>query len=254
VRTIRDWIYSLLHRPLWRRLLTCIPAIRRLHGGAHLSHPLDRHYGIDTGGFMPPDLLVADPATAPLISAYLASSPELLRLVLKSIGGLSQMTFLDCGCGKGRALAVAAEFPFRRIIGVEISDPIFAVLARNMAAIGREDIEIIQADIRSVLLPDGDLLLYLYNPFGQEILAELAEKMRRHIAAGKGKLFCIYVNPIWREVFDQAPYLRFVGLIEAPSVSADRQYGLTAHDMQAVLFESITGQESVAAKSRIADL
>ena len=32
-----------------------------------------------------------------------------------------EFTFIDVGCGKGRALLLASEFPFRRIVGVELS-------------------------------------------------------------------------------------------------------------------------------------
>src|SRR5947209_11387712 len=39
----------------------------------------------------------------------------------------SRSTFLDYGSGKGRAVIVAAAFPFRRIIGIEISDRLFAI-------------------------------------------------------------------------------------------------------------------------------
>jgi tRNA G46 methylase TrmB len=39
-------------------------------------------------------------------------------------GAYSQYTFIDVGSGKGRVLFVAAEYPFRKVIGVEFQMPI----------------------------------------------------------------------------------------------------------------------------------
>ncbi len=54
-------------------------------------------------------------------SFYQPSEPVLFR---EMVGGLpidcSEFTFIDVGSGKGRALLLAADYPFRRIIGVEV--------------------------------------------------------------------------------------------------------------------------------------
>lgn len=41
--------------------------------------------------------------------------------------------FLDLGSGKGRMVLSAARFPFRRIIGVELSNDLTAIARRNVA-------------------------------------------------------------------------------------------------------------------------
>src|SRR6516225_8353137 len=42
-------------------------------------------------------------------------------------------TFVDIGCGKGRALMVASAFPFRRLVGVEISPELCEIARANTA-------------------------------------------------------------------------------------------------------------------------
>jgi tRNA G46 methylase TrmB len=56
------------------------------------------------------------------IHAYHAVPAWLIRETLNSIPLQPNVfAFIDMGSGKGRALLVASEFPFARIVGVEIS-------------------------------------------------------------------------------------------------------------------------------------
>ena len=66
---------------------------------------------------------------------------------------IDQAAFVDLGCGKGRALYVAAEFGYRRVVGVEYV-PVLAKLARTNAdayrkahrAVSDLSIEVIEGD------------------------------------------------------------------------------------------------------------
>jgi tRNA G46 methylase TrmB len=53
---------------------------------------------------------------------YLPIRPNTARRVLRSLPlrDHSDYTFVDLGSGKGRMLLIASEFPFRRIVGVEM--------------------------------------------------------------------------------------------------------------------------------------
>jgi SAM-dependent methyltransferase len=43
---------------------------------------------------------------------------------------------LDMGCGAGRAICVAAQYPFARVIGIEIDERLCAILGVRGAAMG----------------------------------------------------------------------------------------------------------------------
>jgi predicted RNA methylase len=43
-----------------------------------------------------------------------------------------ETTFVDIGSGKGRALIIAAEYAFKRIIGVEYSPSLATICRRNL--------------------------------------------------------------------------------------------------------------------------
>ena len=78
-------------------------------------------------------------------------------------------TFVDLGCGKGRVVLAAAQRPFRRVVGVEISTELAAIARANVDAYRPPPpllapIEIVRADVTEIDLPDGDLLVHLYHP------------------------------------------------------------------------------------------
>lgn len=50
--------------------------------------------------------------------------------------GIEDYTFVDIGCGKGRAVLLASEVRFREIVGIELNTKL-AVLARKMQRCGR---------------------------------------------------------------------------------------------------------------------
>src|SRR3954466_4607571 len=81
---------------------------------------------------------------------YIPSAWHVLPRALRYLGVSEQDTFVDFGWGKGRVLQQAANRPFRRVIGVEIS-PVLAEIARtNLAARARQhrarSVEIVVSD------------------------------------------------------------------------------------------------------------
>jgi SAM-dependent methyltransferase len=100
--------------------------------------------------------------------------------------------FIDIGCSKGRALALARRHPFSRVIGIE-RDPYFAAIARhNAAAIG--NVEIVEADAFTYDLPLSPTVFFLSRPFPLDV----AERMGAHIIASlrdrPRKVFVLYYS------------------------------------------------------------
>jgi hypothetical protein len=66
-------------------------------------------------------------------SAYQPSEPALFREML---GGMDvdfrEFTFIDIGSGKGRALLMAADFPFHRVLGVELLPELHSIAQENI--------------------------------------------------------------------------------------------------------------------------
>ena len=102
---------------------------------------------------------------------YLPSRMAPLRAVLRSGAVPTGLTFVDVGCGKGRALAVAAHCGFRRLEGIECRADFLAHAERNLAAVatrtGGLDVRLLRVDALDHELEPSDQVVYLYDPFDQ---------------------------------------------------------------------------------------
>lgn len=93
-----------------------------------------------------------------------------------------EYSFVDLGCGKGRVLLLAAQRPFRKIVGVEISTELAATARRNIAQF-RPSSERVRAitvenvDVRTFAMPAGHLLIHMYHPFDPEISAAVFKRL-----------------------------------------------------------------------------
>lgn len=83
---------------------------------------------------------------------------RLLRLVPAE---LATTTFVDIGCGKGRALLVASGLPFHRLVGLEI-DPSLVDTARTLNADHR--VEVIVGDATAWEVEDDVGVVYFSTP------------------------------------------------------------------------------------------
>ena len=94
----------------------------------------------------------------------------------------SAYTFVDLGSGKGRMLLVAAEMGFGRCVGVEFSRSLQAQAEENLRRFrGRKGvaIESVLADAAEFAFPAGDLVVYLFNPFGAETMGRVLRNLER---------------------------------------------------------------------------
>ncbi len=114
-------------------------------------------------------------------------------------------TFVDLGSGLGRVVLLAAERPYRQVIGVEISPALHEVAKENRDRYPRErlqsrDIRLVRADAATFTFPRGDLAVYLYNPFRAPVLQAVVDRLAVHRAA----VVLAYHTPLERETIDRA--------------------------------------------------
>jgi SAM-dependent methyltransferase len=171
-------------------------------------HPFDRKYGTDTGGYLGPEDLVKGRANDAHNYGYSAIAPSVFREAcrrwretLPAVSGkIEGYSFVDVGAGKGRALLLAAELPFRKVIGVELSEELSRVAQGNVARWSRvakpkAKIRVVQGDAAKFRWPRTPLLVYLYNPFACSIIAQMAENLAAAATSGSGLVDLLYVNP-----------------------------------------------------------
>lgn len=88
----------------------------------------------------------------------------------------TEFTFIDIGAGKGKVLFLAAEFAFKRIIGVEFDTYLARVIENNISSYSNPErqcdtIEVVNMNALDFQLPTGSIILFFYFPFRAPLLA-----------------------------------------------------------------------------------
>lgn len=173
----------------------------------------DRKFGVDTRGRIILNALQIQSPNLAHGHAYGAILPEKLLPVLQRLPiDYRQFTFIDFGSGKGKALMLASDFPFRRIIGVEFSRELHQVAQHNLQRYRqktgkRMEIESLCMDAAAFELPAGPLVCYFYNPFGPEVLAKVLQNIRQALEASPRPVYVIYQLPLYQRVMEQSGFL-----------------------------------------------
>jgi SAM-dependent methyltransferase len=125
---------------------------------------------------------------------------------------LNTFTFIDLGSGKGRALLLAAMYPFARIVGVEVQPELEAIAHRNLEAVAGNGqrchrIESLCADAREYNFPPENLVLYLFNPFPDYVLREVLQNLANSARRSPRQIFVLYNAPFEKQEFERIPEL-----------------------------------------------
>lgn len=168
----------------------------------------ERDLGIDTRGILPNHALRSGKALDDAVLGYQSTLPSVVRAALRELGDLSEAHFIDIGAGKGCALAVATEFSFVSISGIELNPDLCAIARRNAASIAarypaRTPIRVIEGDASQPYLPhSGVAVVFAHHPFGEELIRRLLDSL----APGGGvPVYFIYVNPVHADLVDAHP-------------------------------------------------
>ena len=58
--------------------------------------------------------------------------------------------------------------------------------------------------------PAENIVLFFYNPFGEEMMRMLASNVEEAILTNGKELYLIYVNPLFRRVWDDSGFLEAI--------------------------------------------
>jgi len=118
--------------------------------------------------------------------------------------------FLDIGCGKGRALCLAAHHGFMTVTGLDFSKALCDIAKANLQhtkkIIPELDYEVINNDAFYFDIPDDVDCIFLFNPFDEIIMSAVANNIFESLRNNPRRLHIIYVNPLHKEVFTKAGF------------------------------------------------
>jgi SAM-dependent methyltransferase len=139
-------------------------------------------------------------------SSYQPTEPTLFREML---GGMDvdfrKFTFIDIGSGKGRALLMAADFPFHGVLGVELLPELHRIAQANINRYASPSqqcfsVQSVCADAREFAFPPQALLLYLFNPLPEPGLRRLLENLQQSLRENPRPMYLLYHNPLLEHV------------------------------------------------------
>ena len=206
----------------------------------HPVHPFDQLRGTDTGGLIPArDLLTGHPSDRH-VTAYYGVAPSILRALLDVWQHrtappfpLDRYTFLDVGAGKGRAVLVAAENPFRQVVGVELNPELATIAERNLSLVETppanvegapellSPIRLVRGDALEVPLPETPTLVHLFHPFEAPLLRKFLGRVETDFLARPRQLDLLYVNAEHSRVLTRNPAFQLLWSGAVPMSTED---------------------------------
>lgn len=179
-------------------LLREFRAARSLHPDGDLNE-FDRMHGIETEGKFGgwtylSDLNISSPNWIEG-NDYLPIEPERFERALASVDiDFENFIFIDFGSGKGRALLLASEYPFKEIVGLEFSPELHRMAEDNIRRYSSPtqkctNIKSLNIDFATFVLPSQPSVLFFFDPCRGRVLAE--------VIAGIGKSLLSYPRPVY---------------------------------------------------------
>jgi SAM-dependent methyltransferase len=167
-----------------------------------VDREFDEKFGVSTGGITQLKRLHLAGSREDA-APHIAADPDEFSAALGALGAdFSQYTFVDLGAGKGRALLLAAAYGFKEIVGVEFARELVEVAQRNIRAARAPDsppISILEQDATTYELPDGPIVLFMYNPFAGKTMETVARRTRESLERNPRPLHVLYLNPFHLE-------------------------------------------------------
>lgn len=124
------------------------------------------------------------------------------------VGLQSTDVIVDLGAGKGRVVCVAASYPVKRVVGVEIEPHLAVEGKRNAAAMrGRRAPIEFRCQSATDCNYDEATVITLFNPFGSETMHEVLKRIEDSLARCPRELKIIYCNPVLSPQLAAKPWL-----------------------------------------------
>ncbi len=150
-------------------------------------------------------------------SAYQPTDPALFNEMMSGLKiSFREFTFIDMGSGKGRVLLMAADYPFHRIVGVELFPALHRVAQENLKAYHSDSqrcftLETVCGDAREFVFPPEPILLYLFNPLPERALIDVITNLDHSLGQSPRVVYVLYHNPLLEHVLIRHPAFSKIG-------------------------------------------
>ncbi len=218
---------TLLFRNLWSFLRDSTPERRRQRYG-DMEYDWEHRVNTTSGTLGWRERLLGT-----FHSPYQPTDPALFREMMSALPiQFDKFTFIDIGSGKGRTLLMASEYPFQKIIGVELLPELHQVAQENLRLYQSESqkcfaLESVCGNATTFPFPAEPLVLYLFNPLPESGLRQMLANLDRSLAANPRPAYVLYYNPLLEHVLAGTAQLTRLGGTESYSLYSSSKTELT---------------------------
>ena len=165
----------------------------------------EKKYGINTTGADELKKLKRKGIDISHATMYMPVSYQLLEEALQQIPAADKKHFMDIGCGKGRAMCVAAYYDFKKISGIDFSKEFCEAAINNISVtkvkIPAINFSVTEADAAVANIPGDVDCIFLFNPFDETIMKKAMQHINASISNNPRRVNVIYANPLYKKLF-----------------------------------------------------
>lgn len=164
-------------------------------------------FGFETLGMVSGDALAIDSNLQAHARPYLPTPFYFACSAFRHLpADVSDSVFVEMGCGLGRVMLYASGFPFRTLVGIEVSEPLAAAAHRNLERFYRKrrrrspPWQVVCCDAAAFDVPAESAVFYFADPFDDTVMAPVIDNIVAAVVNAGQRAFVIYVHPAHPEV------------------------------------------------------
>ncbi len=165
----------------------------------------DKKFHVDTTGYDKLKHLTKADIDITHSTMYMAAPYMMLDIFYEKSNLKNSKHFLDIGCGKGRALFVAATYGAKKITGVDLSSKLLGVARTNIVCFSKnypgKNITLKHDNAWYFEIEEDVDVIFLFNPFDEILMQQVADNIDISLEENPRKIQVIYFNPLHKHVF-----------------------------------------------------
>jgi SAM-dependent methyltransferase len=184
-------------------------SVKRLRTIASMigDHWFDYCYGTDTIEIIELDKLDITSENKRFGMRYEVTRARPLRKLLRVLDLPKSGVLVDFGSGKGRVLMIAAEYGFRKVVGVEFSRQLCDTARKNLVKFQNKlvrdlPVEILEMDVVDYEVRPDENIFFLFNPFDVGIVDTVVGNIAKSLEQDPRRAWLIYQYPEFRSAVD----------------------------------------------------
>lgn len=165
----------------------------------------EKKYGINTTGANELKSMEKQGIDISHATVYMPITYFQLEEIFRELPNAERKHFMDIGCGKGRALCVAARHGYEKVTGIDFSEEFCATAKENLgktrAAFPKLAYTVTVQDASLSPIPLDVDCIFFFNPFDEVIMTRVVRSIMSSLKLHPRNLHVVYANPLYKKLF-----------------------------------------------------